>query len=289
MRKDLYLLKEIGILVATVAAMIILAFVITWFLKYRTTDRGGEVHPAVLSIESALRSLISESIKTTQHTVETPELEEALHTITSRLLEETEPLPYEVEILVLNSPVVNAVNFPGGLIVVYSGLIRELGSAEEMAAVIAHELGHVVNRDSVKSLMRQMGIATFFSLFGGKWGQIIIQRMLREAANIKFSRSVEQRADDFALELLIASEIDPVRMGEALKNLKKEGDADYMKVLKYIDTHPDIDSRIKKAYERSSSAGISEQTLNISWEAVKGSLPAPRFDLIKTEEIFGEL
>ena len=164
MRKGLYLLKEIGILVAAVAAMVILALGITWFMKYRPTDRAGEVRPAVLSIESALRSLISESIKTTQNTVETPELDEALHTITSRLLEEIEPLPYEVEILVLNSPLVNAVNFPGGLIVVYSGLIGELGSTEEMAAVIAHELGHVVNRDSVKSLMRQMGIATFFSL-----------------------------------------------------------------------------------------------------------------------------
>jgi predicted Zn-dependent protease len=275
LRKGLYLLKEIGILVAAVAAMVILAFGITWFLKYRTTDRGGEVRPAVLSIESALRSLISESIKTSDHTVETPELDSALHTITRRLLEETEPLPYEVEILVLNSPVVNAVNFPGGLIVVYSGMIGALGSSEEMAAVIAHELGHVVNMDSIKSLMRQMGIATFFSVFGGRGGQIMIQRMLREATNIKFSRSVEQRADDFALELLIASEIDPVRMGEALTSLKREGDADYMKVLRYIDSHPDIDSRIKKAYERSSSAGISEQTFNISWEAVKGSLPAP--------------
>ena len=52
----------------------------------------------------------------------------------------------QTEILILNLPVVNAITFPGVLIVVYSGLISRLESAKEMAAVLAHELRHVVYR-----------------------------------------------------------------------------------------------------------------------------------------------
>lgn len=48
---------------------------------------------------------------------------------------------------------VGATAAPGGLIVVYTGLIKEAGSAEEVAGVLAHEMGRATNRHSMRQLM----------------------------------------------------------------------------------------------------------------------------------------
>jgi predicted Zn-dependent protease len=285
LRKGFYLLRDLGIILAAVIVMIFVGLGISRIANNRLSREPRSTRPAVLRLELALKAVISESIKTTEYLTESHQLDRALDSVTGRLLEGLAPLPYEIEILVLHSPVVNAVNFPGGLIVVYSGLIMELESPEEMAAVLAHELGHVVNRDSIKSIMRQTGIAAFFSAFGGRGGQVVAQRILREAANIKYSRSVEQRADNFTFDLLISAGIDPAHMGKALENLKQKKNPDYMKILRYIDTHPSIDSRVKSAYERSASVDIEEKKFDIQWEKVKDSLPEPERKLINLEDL----
>ena len=285
MRKGFYLLRDLGIILAAVIVMVFVGLGISRFVNYRSAREPRPPIPAMLRLESALKAVISEGIKTTGYLTESRELDQALDTITGRLLAELDPLPYDVEILVLHSPVVNALNFPGGLIVVYSGLIMELKTPEEMAAVLAHELGHVVNRDSVKSIMRQTGIAAFFSAFGGRGGQAVAQRILREAANIKYSRSVEQRADDFALELLISAGIDPASLGKAMENMKQNGTPEYMNIFRYIDTHPSIDLRISSAYERSASADVDEKKFDIQWDKVKDSLPEPDMKLIGSIEV----
>ena len=174
--------------------------------------------------------------------------------------------------MVLDSSLVNALAFPGGLIVVYSGLIERAASAEEIAAVLAHELGHVVKRDAMKSLIRQIGMSALFAIVGGRQTEVLIERILKEALNIRFSRTIENRADEFAIKLLIEAKIDPVHLGRILERLKEETDKYPTFIIKYLDTHPDIDSRIQKAYAASKQARLTAVALNIDWETVKQKL-----------------
>lgn len=274
MKKSFYILKDLAILFTAVLLMLFVGAGVIKLQKDRTKDKPRTARPVTISLESTLKPLIIENIHDYEPVLEIPELDQSLDAIMDRLLSKTDPLPYDIEILVLNLPVVNAVTFPGGLIVVYSGLISRLESAEEMAAVLAHELGHVVYRDSMKNITRQVGFAALFSLFGGRGGRVLVQRIIREAANIHFSRSVESRADDFALDLLAAAEIDPNKLGIALTNLKHKKEFEQIKLLKYIDNHPEINSRIKKAYEKSSLAEIDEKAFDINWNEVKSLLPS---------------
>ncbi len=274
MKKSFYILKDLAILFTAVLLMLFVGVGVTKLLKDRTKDKPRTARPVTIFLESTLKPLIIENIHDYEPVLEIPELDQSLDTIMDRLLSKTDPLPYDMEILVLNLPVVNAITFPGGLIVVYSGLIGRLESAEEMAAVLAHELGHVVYRDSMKNITRQVGFAALFSLFGGRGGRVLVQRIIREAANIHFSRSIESRADDFALDLLAAAEIDPNKLGIALTNLKHKKEFEQVKLLKYIDNHPEINSRIKKAYEKSSLAAIDEKAFDINWNEVKSLLPS---------------
>jgi len=274
LKKSFYILKDLAILFTAVLLMLFVGVGVTKLLKDRTKDKPRTARPVTIFLESTLKPLIIENIHDYEPVLEIPELDQSLDAIMDRLLSKTDPLPYDIEILVLNLPVVNAVTFPGGLIVVYAGLISRLESAEEMAAVLAHELGHVVYRDSMKNITRQVGFAALFSLFGGRGGRVLVQRIIREAANIHFSRSVESRADDFALDLLAAAEIDPNKLGIALTNLKYKKEFEQIKLLKYIDNHPEINFRIKKAYEKSSLAAIDEKAFDINWNEVKSLLPS---------------
>ena len=270
MKGRLYLLKEGLVLLAVVSVLLLLSLGVVRLLQGK--PEAGRGRP-ISAVELRLKDLIRAAIVEQDPILATGLLNNALDSILRRLLEAQGPVPYEVEVLILDSPVVNAVAFPGGLIVVYSGLIEKMERAEELAAVLAHELGHVVNRDSMKQLSRQMALSVFFSLLGGSQAKVLVQRILREVVNIHFSKNVEARADAFALKLLIQARIDPIHFAEALEHLSE--DREKPVYLKYLDGHPEIEARIKQIRERSKEVPIDILPLEIDWQAVQRTLPDP--------------
>lgn len=271
MKGRLHLLKEGLVLLAVVSVLLLLSVGVVRLLQGKPeAAEAGRSRP-ISVVELRLKDLIRTAIVEQDPVLSTKLLNNALDSILRRLLEAQDPIPYEVEVLILHSPVVNALAFPGGLIVVYSGLIEKMESAEELAAVLAHELGHVVNRDSMKQLSRQMALSVFFSLLGGSQAKVFVQRILREAVNIQFSRNVEARADAFALELLIRARIDPIHFAEALEHLSDGSEKPVY--LKYLDGHPEIETRIQQIRERSNEVLIDVLPLEIDWQAVQRTLP----------------
>jgi len=275
LKQRFYLIRDLGILILVLLLLFILGAGLLRLFNKKSRKAPGEVPAVTLALESALKSLIKESINDQENLVENPVLEQAITIISGRLLGAMEPLPYDLEVLVLDSPVVNALAFPGGLIVIYSGLIERLESPEELAAVLAHELGHVVNRDAIKNLARSIGLSTLITLLAGREAEVLVQRIIREVINMRFSRYVESRADDFALRLLAEAGIDPLHLGNALERLKEDKEGRKLSLLKYIDSHPDIDSRLEKARLESKRLGIETEAFNIDWKEVKEALPSP--------------
>lgn len=98
---------------------------------------------------------------------------------------------------------INAVALPGGYILVYSGLIREIESENELAMVLAHELGHFAHRDHLRGLGRGVVLVFLSSAFFGVDSSVtdIMQKMLL-TADRKYSRRQEVKADNFALDLV---------------------------------------------------------------------------------------
>jgi predicted Zn-dependent protease len=157
-------------------------------------------------------------------------------------------------LVVLDTNTVNAFTLPGGVIVVCAGLLRSLGSAEELAAVIAHEAGHVVNHDVSRTMARQLGLSALFSLFGGRETEVLVQRLLGELINQRYSRAVEAEADGTALRILERAGIDPAALADAFGRLERAGENAPKNVLKYLESHPDLEDRIARAREASREA-----------------------------------
>jgi Zn-dependent protease with chaperone function len=166
-----------------------------------------------------------------------------------------------VEVLVLDSPVVNACALPGGLIAVHGGLLARLAGPEELAAVLAHELAHVVHHDSLNGLARALGISILLSVVGGG-SETLLKQVLEQASALRYSRAVEERADRYALDLLVEARIDPGRLAEALSRLDTGAPP---ALLRYLDTHPDLDARIGRAKRRSVQAAVAAEPLGVEW------------------------
>lgn len=110
----------------------------------------------------------------------------------------------DTRVVVVDVPIPNAVTLPGGNIVVFNGLIRQAQSPDEIAGVLAHELGHVENRDVLESLVRQFGLSF---VLGGLDGQV--GGYTNALLSASYSRKAEARADDHAIAALHRAGITP--------------------------------------------------------------------------------
>jgi Zn-dependent protease with chaperone function len=97
----------------------------------------------------------------------------------------------------------NAFALAGGYIYVLQGLIDNAKNVDEAAAVIAHELGHVANRDGIRSVLQSAGLSLVFGIvlgdFVGGAAIVVAAQMLLKAI---YSRQQEAAADDFAVRTL---------------------------------------------------------------------------------------
>ncbi len=98
---------------------------------------------------------------------------------------------------------VNAMALPGGNIVVFSGLINEVESENELTFVLAHELGHFANRDHLRGLGRGLVLLTISTALLGA-DNVVNNLIMNSLVNVqmKFSQEQERKADFFGLDLL---------------------------------------------------------------------------------------
>ena len=124
----------------------------------------------------------------------------ALQGLADKIQAQCVDLPYQLDVEVVDNDMVNALALPGGNIVIFSGLLDAAGSENELAFVLAHEMGHFVNRDHLTGLGRGLVLMTMSAaLFGGD--SVIGQRLgyLMQVSELGFSRQHESGADAYAL------------------------------------------------------------------------------------------
>jgi Zn-dependent protease with chaperone function len=140
--------------------------------------------------------------------------------------------------------IANAFALPGRHIVLLSGLIKQAKSAEEVAGVLAHEMGHGLEKDPEAHLVRSTGIDALVQLLTGQSGT---QTPLAAGAlflQFQYSRDAERSADAHAVEILRHSHIEPKATGDFfLRYATKSEASDQSTLLGYLNTHPSSKER----------------------------------------------
>lgn len=193
----------------------------------------------------------------------------ALDKILARLTGGLDTSSYRYSLVLVDQEMANAFALPGGPIVATNGLIVQMRSAEECAAVIAHEMGHIEHRHTLSKLMTHFTAALLLS----------DEALAGEAAELlttsAFSRRQEKEADAFGLELLERTGIHPRMLGTALRHLREDYDPVYLK-MEILLSHPDIDSRIRLAYQYPVRNDFREEKIGIDWEAIRNQFIHPK-------------
>ena len=148
---------------------------------------------------------------------------------------------YRFRLGVIDDAAPNAMAFPGGLIIVTRGLLEQVQSENELAFVLAHELGHYRNRDHLRQLGRAAAIGLVFgSLTGaGNFGLGVADVTMK-----RFGREQESDADRFALRLVHAEYGHVDAAWRFFERLEAYDGADSV-ILNYVETHPRPVDRIE--------------------------------------------
>lgn len=181
-------------------------------------------------------------------------------------------LPYPLRVRVVDHPMINAFAFSGGHIAVFRGLIDMAETPDEVAAVLAHEIGHVANRDGTRTTLRIVGSfgiggLVFGDVLGTSGAAGLTQRYLRSS----YSREAEMAADAFAHRQMERAGLPVTAMAdmfERMNRIQGGGDAG---VFQHFSSHPELLARVETA--RAAGQGSPAATSVLSqqdWQALQG-------------------
>lgn len=269
-------LRELSLLLGVMLLVGASVFAAWHWWPQRNTHRGrsNDTNENLIETrtEGRLRGLLRREV--TADASKDPAVLDGIRRIQDRLTPAIGKTSHPVEIFVIESPTVNALCLPGGLVVVYSGLIRRMESPEELAAVLAHEIAHAVNHDSMRALERELGMAAILTLAGGRT-DALTNRLLRRLVSSGFSRQQEQNADKEATRMLATVDIDPAALSESLRHMRQSDEAT-ANVLQYVSTHPDIDARIQTAEAVSAAWKGKPRPIDMDWKKYRGQFSVLR-------------
>jgi Zn-dependent protease with chaperone function len=145
---------------------------------------------------------------------------------------------------VLDARLVNAFALPGAVIVLPRGMIDFSRSPDELAGVLAHELGHIALRHPIETLIKVAGVSTLFSLLiGDVTGGAVIVALGEYMIRVSYTRPVEQAADAYAVAALHRAAIDPAATAAAFARLLPKGAAGGA-LERALSTHPPTEDRV---------------------------------------------
>jgi Zn-dependent protease with chaperone function len=175
-------------------------------------------------------------------------------------------LPMPVELAVLASDVPNAAALPGGRVYVFDGLLQLAESPDELAGVLAHELGHVAGRDGLRKLLQSGGSSFLLGLF---FGDVTGGGALVFAAQVlvdsRYSREAEAAADSFAADLMLKIGRSPAALGAMLGRL----DAGGGEALAFLSSHPVTAERVQALQAEHAAASGAPLLSAAEWRALK--------------------
>jgi Zn-dependent protease with chaperone function len=150
-----------------------------------------------------------------------PEGKTALAQLSIRLREGNPDLK-RFDIRVYDIPVTNAFALPGDRIIILRGLLQRASAPEEVAGVLAHEIGHINYRHAEAHLIRTVGLQLLLSAATGGGSGDGLSSFAGLLAILSYSRSAEVEADGFALEVLTRAKIDPLGLRRFFETIARE-------------------------------------------------------------------
>ena len=197
-------------------------------------------------------------------------LQSGLENIVARLKRVSPRPDIDYSVTILNTPSVNAFALPGGFLYVTRGLLALANDEDEIAAVLAHEMGHVSSRHAVKRESQSSTAAVIGramkDLMRNAGGARTAMLDSRERV-AKFSRQQEFEADQIGLETAVQAGFDPFGAATFLTSMQRNNTYRNRLLIggesrahggEFMATHPSTPDRISQILQLSRSFGFDQ-------------------------------
>lgn len=159
--------------------------------------------------------------------------------------------PKDLQVEVAKIDMINAIALPGGKVILFDGLVKQARSPDEVAGVLAHEIGHIREKHVMQALLRQMGLAVVLGGVDGNSGALVTNML-----SMSYSRGAEAEADAHSMKALGNAAISPVATASFFERLSeldgsaRGGEDEGRSIAGYMSSHP-LSRERKKAFENS--------------------------------------
>jgi predicted Zn-dependent protease len=238
----------------------------------------GDFNLITSSEEAAMGKDFAGEIETQFEIYDDAELVTYVQSVGGRIAAVCHRQDIEYHFSVINKDEMNAFALPGGYIYIYTGLMKVLDNEAQLAAVLAHEVGHVTARHSTERLTAMYGAQIAVSLLLGENPQeykVLIANIFSTTGFLAYSRANEFEADRLGTAYTSLAGYDPEGMAELLGKFIDVESREPSKLERWLSTHPPTRDRIGKVDILAASlpmAGVGERNA-ARYNTMKAHLP----------------
>lgn len=249
--------------IVSISAFIIMVAVLVLFIIPNSAPYLAKITPA--SFRYHISKLALEYISSNKKICYNTKLNQELDNI---LLSLKDKKTGHAKIVLIKSDAANAFALPDGTITVLSGLITKAEIPEEIAGVIAHELGHIAYDHSMQGAIRTLGITGIMDIATGGGGAMVY--LTTELYNNSYSRDVESEADEYSIKLMQNAGYNLKGMHEFFIRNKDNGINKILKSgLRWVSTHPLDEERAELFKQSSKNNSFKEVVSSLTWQEIK--------------------
>lgn len=177
-----------------------------------------------------------------------------VRSIVDRILDQTGWKRGQVKLTLLDSPEFNAFAGAENDVYVTKGLMDAVGSDDELAAVVSHEIVHVVRDHVKKNMQKQMitgGLVGILSTVSKNQKVATAGKIVGNLENLRFAREEESEADALGFQFFVKAGFAPAGFIEMLTKLTQKGTSPAL--LDFLSTHPNSATRLQLAKQRTAA------------------------------------
>lgn len=209
-----------------------------WLVSWLVTSLVWLIPP---SVEQQLGALVVPSYeRLSQASPAQDTLNQLLDRLETNLPPQRQQRDYQV--LYVPESTVNALAIPGDRIIIYSGLVQQVHSENELMMVLGHELGHFAHRDHLRSIGRELLLPVAIAALIGdnSWVYSSAAVIFGAVSKAQYSQSQERQADEFGLQLLHKTYGHVAGATDFFARLSQQPNLD----LAFLSTHPAPGKRV---------------------------------------------
>lgn len=245
----------------------------------------GDSTSGIISLakERELGQKFLRSVRASTRTLDDAILQDYLEHLIYKLASHSALTDRRLDLVIINSPTLNAFAAPGGIIGVNHGLFFYAETEHEISAILAHELAHLSGRHFARQLAsgKKTGVVTMAGLLagiilaataGGDAGMAAMTgaQAYSQGQMLKYSREREAEADRLGIHTLAESDMDPRAMAYMFERLQRASRYSTGNMIpEFLRTHPVTKSRIADSYNQTQQYPTKTYPLNLDYQMMR--------------------